>query len=184
MRRIITVLAIAAMTLGLGLVAHADTEHGRPAACTAADEASHGSRDGFDHRHHTNPAVANSLADSEGFINVCRTNDALVVEHAQGGASVERMSGVNRAQLHPQLQHWNGTAWVLAADGPSVNTGNNRTLSVVTTEVDTSGVTTGGWYRTNVRVLLRYSNYSLQFSQWQTYAIWAGDGPATTPIPS
>ena len=184
MRRTITVLAVAAMTLGLAVIAQADTEHGRPAACTAADEASHGSRDGFDHRHHTNPAVANSLADSEGWLNVCRADDALVIEHVSGVGRDIRISGVNRGQIHPQVQHWNGTAWVVVADGPSVNTGDNRTIAVTTTEVATDGLTTGGWYRLNVRVLHRYADHSLQFSVWQTYAIWAGDGPATTPIPS
>jgi hypothetical protein len=192
MKRIITVTALVAMTLALAVVARADTNHGRP-ACTAPpmDETSHGSRDGFDHFHAGNPAVFGSLAELEGYLNVCRTNDNPVVEGASASARAVRVSGVTRVQLRAQLQQWRDTdpatagfqgGWVTVASSDSVNTGVNRTLTVTTpfhTVNQPTSPLTQGWTRTNVRALLRYSGGSLVFEQHPTYPIWVDDGPVT-----
>jgi hypothetical protein len=193
MKRIITVIALAAMTLTLAVVAQADTNHGRP-ACTAPpmDETAHGSRDGFDHTHVSNPAVFASLAELEGYLNVCRTNDNPVIEGASASARVIRVSGVNRIQLRALLQQHVADAdpvtagpqpgWVTRSASDSVNTGDNRTLTVTTPFHTVNQATTPlsqGWTRAVIRALVRYSNGQLVFYVVPTYPIWVDDGPVT-----
>jgi hypothetical protein len=178
-------LAAAVLTLGLVTIAQADSQHGRP-TCTAPpmDEVSHGSRDGYDDFHVSHPSFNGSLADLEGYLNACRTNDNPVVEGAAAVAEVFRGSNVVRVQLRAQLQQFRGGAWVTVDSSSSVNTGVNRTLAVVTpfhTVNQATNPLTQGWTRTNVRALVRYGSNTgpLVFYQRQTYPIWVDDGPVT-----
>lgn len=185
-RRVITIVAVVAVALG-GLIAtqaFADDQHGRP-TCTAPpmDELSFGSRDGFDHHHAINADIPGSLAELEGFLNVCRTNDSTVIEGASGSARVVRVSGVVRVGLRAQLQQWNGTSWVIKGDSLTTNTGVNRTLTV-TTPFHVAPTLTPGWTRVNIRALIRSSDGSLNFYVRTTPPVWVDDGPVTLPIPS
>jgi hypothetical protein len=192
-KRIITVIALAAMTLTLAVVAQADTNHGRP-VCTAPpmDETSHGSRDGFDDFHVSHPSFVGSLADLEGYLNVCRTNDNPVVEGASASAEVFRGRGVVRVQLRAQLQQWRDTdpapgfqgGWVTVDQSDSLNTGVNLTMAVTTpfhTVNQPTSPLTQGWTRTVVRALVRYGSNTgpLVFYVRTTYPIWVDDGPVT-----
>jgi hypothetical protein len=191
-----TVVVLALAMLGVAGSAFADTNHGRPAVCSQAagqiDEAGFGTRDGFDHFHVTNAAVFASLADLEGFLNTCRTIDANVAENVSASARAIRVSGVNRVQLRAQLNRFEPitAGWELVSSSDSVNTGDNRTLTVTTplsTEATAAPATfRPGWYYVNIRALVRYANSSLVFYQRQTYPVWLGDGPAfpATPPPT
>jgi hypothetical protein len=194
-RKFLAVAALAAMLLtGSLMIARADTEHGAPDCSQpfVVDEPSFGSRDGFDHFHVSNPAVFASLAELEGFLNVCRTNDATIAEAVSASARVVRVSGVVRVQLRAQLQrHFDPEgpqpeSWYTLSESPPINTGDNRTLTVITDtldEVDSDPPHEHDWYRVNIRALVRYSNGSLVFYIRSTYPVWLGDGPVT-PIPA
>jgi hypothetical protein len=197
LRRILLATIAAGALVLAGIVgAGADSNHGRP-ACTAPpmDETSHGSRDGFDHVHASNPAVFGSLAELEGYLNVCRTNDNPIIEGASASARTIRVSGVTRVQLRAQLQQFVADTspdpglqpgWVTRAQSDSINTGVNRTLTVTTPFLTVNQATnplSQGWTRVNVRALIRYANGSLVFSQHPTYPIWVDDGPVT-PLPA
>jgi hypothetical protein len=174
----------------------ADSNHGSPdcSSLTLVNEPAFGSRDGFDHQHATNAAVPSSLAELEGYLNVCRTNDATIVEAVSASARAVRVSGVVRVQLRAQLLQWvdgpdAGDApdqWALQQQSVSVNTGLNRTLTVTTPyldEIDSTPLFQHTWTRASVRALVRYSNGQLIFHQFYTYPIWTGDGPVT-PMPA
>jgi hypothetical protein len=192
-RAIAVTLTAALLAVGLVTMANADSGHGRP-SCTAPpmDETSHGSRDGFDHTHVSNPAVFASLAELEGFINACRTNDNPIIEGASASARAVRVSGVNRVQLRALLQQYVADAdpvtagaqpgWVTRSASESVNTGDNRTLTVTTPFHTVNQATTPltqGWTRAVIRALVRYSNGQLVFYVVPTYPIWVDDGPVT-----
>lgn len=195
-------VATVALALPAGM-AQADDGHSRPAVCSVdagqVDEAGFGSRDGFDHFHVTNPAVFASLADLEGFLNNCHTNLNVqatgTAKNVSASARAIRISGVNRVQLRARLRRWAADAdpvtvgdqpgWVVLVSSPSVNTGDNRTLLVTTpllTETS-SPAFVEGWYDVNVRAQVRYSNRSIPFYQFYTYAVWLGDGPAVPATP-
>jgi hypothetical protein len=187
---IVAVLSAVAATFTI--VAKADTNHGRPGCTGQVDEAAFGSRDGFDHWHLSNPDVNNSLQELEAYINVCRTNDATVVEAASGSARAIRVAGVTRVQLRAQLQrYWDppgapGLGWHTVVQSDSVNTGDNRTLTVTTPTVDEIGsIPAHGhfWHRSVARSLTRYSNGSLVFTAQPSYAVWLGDGPVSPVVP-
>jgi hypothetical protein len=157
-----------------------------PGTACPVDEVAFPSSDGFDFFHVSNPGVLHSLADLEGYLDVCRTNDAVVAEAVRGNARAIRIDGVNRVQLRAQLQRFydpdgvgpDPAGWFTVAQSASVNTGDNRTLEV-TTPRSTLPDTTPSWFRVNVRALVRYSNSSLVFYERQTYPVWLGDGPVS-----
>jgi hypothetical protein len=188
-------LAIAlAVTAVLAAPVFADSGHGRPGCTTQLDELGFGSRDGFDHVHATNPDVFGSLAELEGYLGVCRTNDATVVEAFSASARAVLVRGVVRVQLRALAQQWKDpdgagplpTTWVTVASSASVNTGVNRTLTVTTPAVNEVGSVPAmehTWSRAVIRALVRYSNGSLRFTVTPTYAIWTGDGPVAPATP-
>ena len=172
--------------------ANADSNHGRPACAGLVDETAYGSRDGFDHWHLTRPAVTNSLQELEAYINTCRTNDATIVEAASGSARAVRVDGVTRVQLRAQLQRFYDPAgsdplgWYTVAQSASINTGDNRTLTVTTPTLDEiSSVPAHDhrWHRTVARSLTRYADGSLVFVAEASYPIWLGDGPVNPAAP-
>jgi hypothetical protein len=181
-------LALTALVAGSALADHAPVNdavaHAETRACAdqPADDAGYGARDGWDHWHLSNPAVVHSLAEAEGYLNVCHTFDSLAVERVGASARAVRVSGVNRVQLRAQLQKFVGGAWVTINSSLSVNTGDNRTLTV-STPISNSPDTVPGWFRSNVRYLYRSSNGQLTFVQRQTYPTWLGDGPVALPVP-
>lgn len=191
-RKKFLVAAIAALALTLSgfVVASADSNHGRP-SCTAPpmDEVSHGSRDGYDDFHVSHPGIVGSLADLEGYLNVCRTNDNPVIEGASASAEVFRGPSVVRVQLRVQMRQWRDTdpapgfqgGWVVTAQSDSLNTGVNRTMAVTTSFHTVAGSLTQGWTQVNIRALVRYGSSTgpLVFYERQTYPIWVDDGPVT-----
>jgi hypothetical protein len=191
-------VALAALVLTLSgvLVASADTNHGRPSCEGQLNELGFGSRDGWDHTHLANTAVFGSLAELEGYLNVCRTNDSVVVEAVSGSARGVRVSGVVRLQLRAILQRFHAAdpdgagplvaGWNSVATSASVNTGVNRTLTVTTPTLNDVGSTPAhdhGWHRVQARALQRYSNGQLIFTAHNTYAVWLGDGPVSPAVP-
>jgi hypothetical protein len=186
MNRRIAGLIIAMSMVLVALVAQ-PAAAGPPGGVCAApvDELGFASRDGFDFFHVSNPTPANSLADLEGYLNTCHTNDSLAVEAVSGSARALRVSGVVRIQLRAQLQKRNASGvFVTQTQSASVNTGVNRTLEVTTgrlTETGSAPVFTPGWFRVNVRALVRYGSSTgpLVFYERQTYPVWLGDGPVS-----
>lgn len=185
------ILAALAAVLALATVvvpALADAGHGRPSCAGLLDEAGFGSRDGFDHRHvqDAGSGVAGSLYELEGVLNVCRTNDAVVVEAVSASARTIRSTGVVRVALRARLQRWNGTSWVTLADSGPANTGTARTLLVTSpnlNEVGSSPAFDPGWHRVLVTSAARYSSGVLIPASLPTYSVWLGDGPVTPAVP-
>lgn len=182
--RLLIATAVTALVIPAGLafadhapvndtVAHAETR----ACAPPTAEAGYGARDGWDHWHLSNPAVLHSLAEAEGYLNVCHNLDDNSVEFVGASARAVRVSGVNRVQLRAQLQKFvvTGTieAWVTVNSSDSVNTGNNRTLTV-STPIHDASTSDAAWYRVNVRYLYRSSNGALTFVQRKTYPEWLG----------
>jgi hypothetical protein len=182
---IVAVLAIGALVVP----ALADGGHGRPSCAGQLDEAGFGSRDGFDHFHVQDPAsaVPNSLVELEGFINVCRTNDAVIVEAASASSRTIKSTGTRRVLLRSRLQRWNGTSFVTVATSPAVNSGDAARTLVVTTptlnEVGSSPAFAHGWHRVLVTALVRYTSDELIFYSRTTYSVWLGDGPVSPATP-
>jgi hypothetical protein len=178
----------AGLVLGLfmvgSLVVLTRAQANPPGTACPVDEGAFPSSDGFDFFHVSNSNVLHSLADLEGYLDVCRTNDAVVAEAAKGNARAIRIDGVNRIQLRAQLQRFydplgpDPLDWYTVEQSASVNTGDNRTLEV-TTPRSAIPDTSPSWFRVNVRALVRYSNSSLVFYERQTYPVWLGDGPVS-----
>ena len=171
---------LAAVAVSFAVQAKADP----PGTACPVDESAFPSSDGFDFFHVTNSSVLHSLADLEGYLDTCRTNDAVVAEAVRGNARAIRIDGVNRIQLRAQLQRFYDPTgpdpldWYTVEQSASVNTGDNRTLEV-TTPRSALPDTAPSWFRVNVRALVRYSNNSLVFYERQTYPVWLGDGPVS-----
>ena len=188
-RALLASAAALAVVLALIIVpALADTGHGRPACTGQLDELGFGSRDGFDHKHimqDPDSGVAHSLYELEGYLNVCRTNDSVVVEAVSAAARTIRSTGTVRVAIRARLQRWNGSRFVIVADSGAGNTLTARTLTVTSptlNEVGSSPAFTPGWYRVLVTSVGRYSSGVLLPASLTTYAVWLGDGPVT-PLP-
>lgn len=191
MRRRAVLASAAALAVVLALIivpALADTGHGRPACTGQLDELGFGSRDGFDHKHimqDPDSGVAHSLYELEGYLNVCRTNDSVVVEAVSAAARTIRSTGTVRVAIRARLQRWNGSRFVIVADSGVGNTLTARTLTVTSptlNEVGSSPAFTPGWYQVLVTSVGRYSSGVLLPASLTTYPVWLGDGPVT-PLP-
>jgi hypothetical protein len=198
-RKLVLAALVAALALGaLVLPALADGGHGRPDCAGQLDEAGFGTRDGWDHAHVQDPSsgVPNSLAEVEGYLSACRTNDAVIAEAVAGNARVIRSTGVLRVLLRARLQRFYATdpdgggplvaGWNTRALGPAVNTETARTLTVTTpflNEVASVPSFEHGWHRVLTTAQVRYTNGQLRAYSIATYAVWLGDGPTSPAAP-